>query len=293
MKTANLNWLFETGALVIAPPEQPFFYTSGLIGPYFINTHYLAGGKESAEELLAFINTYQENRAEFPELLLPKLQSAAASSAIFQGVITLLADKIRAMKRFKDVAFISGGQRRDWFFAPLVAEELNLPCLYIYKDKEIITRGLVNLEGSTPLGINVADLLNVGSSYSDHWIPAINSFGGSLIGSACVVDRNEGAQAALSAHELEFCELFLLSDELFEEAVALGAISESQMSLVKSFRADPFESMRSFLVENSGFLEAALRSENRKERERAEKLVALDLYRLKLTNRSIEVLTSS
>jgi len=38
MSLANVSWLFETNALKIAPAEKPFWYTSGLIGPYYINT---------------------------------------------------------------------------------------------------------------------------------------------------------------------------------------------------------------------------------------------------------------
>ena len=50
------SYLFETNALKICPENKPFWYTSGKIGPYFINTHFIYGSEEAANELLKFID---------------------------------------------------------------------------------------------------------------------------------------------------------------------------------------------------------------------------------------------
>ncbi len=42
--------LIQTQALRLAPPGKVFWYTSGTIGPYYIDTHYLCGGRQQAEE---------------------------------------------------------------------------------------------------------------------------------------------------------------------------------------------------------------------------------------------------
>ena len=39
-----LKALLDTEALRLAPPGEVFWYTSGTVGPYYINTEYLYGG---------------------------------------------------------------------------------------------------------------------------------------------------------------------------------------------------------------------------------------------------------
>ena len=41
-----IKWLFETNAFRVCPENEPFWYTSGTIGPYYINTHFLYGSEE-------------------------------------------------------------------------------------------------------------------------------------------------------------------------------------------------------------------------------------------------------
>ena len=50
------SYLFETNAVKFCEENNPFWYTSGKIGPYFINTHFLYGSEESAVDFLKFID---------------------------------------------------------------------------------------------------------------------------------------------------------------------------------------------------------------------------------------------
>ena len=50
------NYLFETNAIRFCEENKPFWYTSGKIGPYFINTHFIYGSEKDAVELLSFID---------------------------------------------------------------------------------------------------------------------------------------------------------------------------------------------------------------------------------------------
>ena len=47
-QTELIAALIRTRALVVSPPGEVFWYTSGTVGPYYINTHYLLGGPEPA-----------------------------------------------------------------------------------------------------------------------------------------------------------------------------------------------------------------------------------------------------
>ena len=52
--------LLDTQALRLAPPGEVFWYTSGTVGPYYLNAHYLYGGPAAATELLSFTDANKE-----------------------------------------------------------------------------------------------------------------------------------------------------------------------------------------------------------------------------------------
>jgi len=78
-----------------------------------------------------------------------------------------------------EVDYISGGERRDWFFSPIIAKLLNKPHITIYKDLTTVvssdgkTEELKELNGESVL--HIADLITEASSYERAWIPAIKT----------------------------------------------------------------------------------------------------------------------
>jgi len=66
-----VNWLFNTGAVRVCPEGKPFWYTSGTIGPYYINTHFLYGSERKALELLETIDAIKADRLGCPGKLNP------------------------------------------------------------------------------------------------------------------------------------------------------------------------------------------------------------------------------
>ena len=46
-----VSYLFKTNAIRFCEENKPFWYTSGKIGPYFINTHFVYGNEEDAVKL--------------------------------------------------------------------------------------------------------------------------------------------------------------------------------------------------------------------------------------------------
>ena len=55
-KDKLVEMLYQTEAFKVAPADKPFWYTSGKLGPFYINTHYLYGSGKAAEDLLAKID---------------------------------------------------------------------------------------------------------------------------------------------------------------------------------------------------------------------------------------------
>ena len=50
-----LNYLFETNAIKFCKENEPFWYTSGKIGPYFFNSQFVYGSEEKSNEFLNYI----------------------------------------------------------------------------------------------------------------------------------------------------------------------------------------------------------------------------------------------
>lgn len=49
MENPIISWLFETDAVRVCPEGHPFWYTSGKLGPFYINTQFLYGSEAAAK----------------------------------------------------------------------------------------------------------------------------------------------------------------------------------------------------------------------------------------------------
>ena len=142
-----LGALMETGALRIAPADEVFWYTSGTVGPYYINTENLCGGPRKAAEMLDFIESRRGDKDRFPGQLLRRIRTNYATDPIYRSVIDALVQE--AGQKAADIDYVSGGERRDWFFSLAVADLLDKPHLTIYKDLSMV---VLEDAGSAPAG---------------------------------------------------------------------------------------------------------------------------------------------
>ena len=68
MENTIIEALFATNAIRVAPESQPFWYTSGRLGPFFINTHFLLENEAAAGEVLKRIEkAISDNKLTAPE----------------------------------------------------------------------------------------------------------------------------------------------------------------------------------------------------------------------------------
>ena len=193
-----LTALLDTQALRLAPPGGVFWYTSGTVGPYYINTEYLYGGSEQAQQVLAFIDEHKED-ADFPQRLQERVEKQYAGNAVYRQVV----DGLVALARESGAHFngVSGGERRDWFFSLTVAERLGKPSLLIYKDgRTVVLDGqrLRTVRANDMDVLHVADLVTEASSYVRDWIPAVAAGGGRIAYAANVIDRGQGGLETLN-----------------------------------------------------------------------------------------------
>lgn len=271
--TKLVNWLFQTKAVRVCPENKPFWYTSGTIGPYYINTHFLYGGEKKALELLEKIDAFKSDKLSCPEKLLPLIEANYNSDRIFKGLIDTMLEFVGNNIDLESITYISGGERRDWFFSLLLAKKLEKPHITIFKDlSTVITQ---NGQTDTAVSINgakvlhIADLITEASSYERAWIPAIKSICGQLKCSVVVVDRLQGGGELLEKNDVCSFALASIDKKFFSSALEMELISKGQYDMLLKYIANPLESMKAFLKEHPEFLEEALQSDDRT-RERAQ-----------------------
>ena len=147
------------------------------------------------------------------------------------------------------------------FFSMPVAKKLGLGHLSIFKDLSCVytdANGVsmdpaeANLAGKK--SVHIADLITVASSYIRAWIPAVEALGAKIAYSLAVVDRDQGGSDILKNAGCPLTTLITIKPELFEQAKALGRVTDAQIELVNSFIADPDKFLHDFLVAHPDFL---------------------------------------
>ena len=277
MENPIISWLFETDAVRVCPEGQPFWYTSGKLGPFYINTQFLYGSEAAANSLLKTIEeACAGEKLAFYDKVWADISAQLDSCPIYAQLIDLLTEAAAKL----DVDFVSGGERRDFFFSMPVARKLglghlsifkDLSCVYTDKDGVSMDAAQAGLAGKK--SVHIADLITVASSYIRAWIPAVESLGARIAYSLAVVDRDQGGSDILAKAGCPLTTLVTIKPELFEQAKALGRVTDAQVALVNSFIADPDKFMHDFLVAHPDFLSGEI-AKGGKSAQRAELCIA-------------------
>lgn len=275
-----ISWLFETDAIRVCEKDRPFWYTSGTIGPYYINTHFLYGNEDKANELLKIIDTWKEDKAILPRKLLALVKQNYNTDDIFKNVIDEIKEFILLNLELDKIDYISGGERRDWFFSLILAEILKKPHLTIYKDLTVVLDDKIlttNIQNKNVL--HIADLITEASSYERAWKPAIDKLSGVLKWSLAVVDRKQGGEEKLKELGIESFAMSNIDESLFKKALEQNKLDNDQYEMIIKYLKDPKGSMRDFLVKNPGYIEEAL-SKNSTVVQRARLCIDKNIYDL-------------
>ena len=296
MENDMIRYLFDTAAIRVCPENKPFWYTSGRIGPFYVNTHFLYGSEKKANDLLAYIDEVTANPMECSKLLLERMMNNYEQDSIFRGTIDYLVEQIRSHVPLDEVSFISGGERRDWFFSLPVAQILGLPHLTLFKDNsavmfavksgtEILGAGRIDAGCSAKVerldnqnGLHIADLITTASSYARNWVPAVRSLGGNLLWSYVIVDRLQGGGKVIEDLGMKSYCLAEISKDVFISANNAAYIDNEQLKMVLDYIEEPDGSMNAFLGEHPEFLKETLASGG-KNAERAKMCMENVLYK--------------
>jgi orotate phosphoribosyltransferase len=276
-----VDWLYETGAFKVCPEGKPFWYTSGTIGPYYVNTHFLYGSEMKALEMLGKIDALKADKLGCPEKLLPIVEKNYDTDEIYKGTIDGMLEFIKNNIDLDNIGYISGGERRDWFFSLIVASKLKKPHITIYKDLDAVING----DGETHRAdsicgagvMHITDLVTEASSFERAWIPAVRNIGGQLACSVAVVDRMQGGKEILGSYDISSFAMLSIDKEFFGIALEKGLINKGQYGMLLDYAQDPRKSMKKFLEEHPDFLEKSLCADD-KTRERAMLCISKGIY---------------
>ena len=253
-----IPWLFATGALRAAPPDQPFWYTSGAFGPYYINTHFLFGSEDSAKFLLKSIDSLSLEPLRLADHLAIQIEDQFTSNTIYHDLCSLITEKLAGLA----CDAVSGGERRDFFFSVQAARLLGKPHVWIMKNGKAVF-STKSFNSHVELGpddlksfkiIHVADLVTEASSYMRTWLPTLRHLGASMPQTLAVVDRMQGGRSNLTAAGTELISLVEITPDLFDRAETEHLISQEQNQQMQRFILDPDAYMKRFLFDHPEFL---------------------------------------
>jgi orotate phosphoribosyltransferase len=262
IKEKLLEGLFETNAIRVCPADNPFWYTSGKIGPYYVNTHFLYGDEKKANELLSIIDKAKNKKRECSYIIFEKVIKNYNEQVIYKTAIDALAESINEHVDINEIDYISGGERRDWFFSLVTAHLLKKPHITIFKDMDayIFSEGTSKkagtIEGARVL--HIADLITGASSYERAWIPAVKKISGNITYSFVIVDRLQGGAETLKNLGVVSHSLANIDTDVFKLAYEKKFISLDQYNLVCDYIKDPDKFMRNFFRDNPDFIIKAL-----------------------------------
>lgn len=272
--------LFSSQAFKVAQADQPFWYTSGKFGPYFINTHFLYENEEVASDFLQRIDYSLDHPLTLARIIGLDCWKQYNSYDPYKQVIDHLSQKATDL----EFDYISGGARRDFFFSYALAELMGKDHLSILKDGSVYlstknfksTHELKSNELSGKKVLHVADLVTEASSYIRAWLPAIEDIGAEITDTLVVVDRQQGGSENLKSYGVDLISLLSIEPEFFAIAREIGQINGAQEKALESFFLDPDQYIIDFLESHPTFLEES-RNKDEKTRERVERFERLNL----------------
>ena len=280
-----MSHLFNTNAIRFSIENKPFWYTSGKIGPYFINTHFVYGNEQDATDLLSFIDEALSDKMTLPKKVFDKVLYQYENNEIYKDVVNTMKSYIEENINVDEIEYISAGERRDWFFSNILAYLLNKPHISIYKDLTTVVSDskFENTETLSELKdkklLHIADLANTASSYVRAWIPAIKNLGSTICWSCVVVDRMQGGKEKLEENKIKSLALTNVDSNLFQTACDTNIINNKQLDMLNKYFSNPDETMKEFLMNTPEFIKEALQSDE-KTKKRAQLLIDSNLYNI-------------
>lgn len=288
-----VSYLFKTNAIKFCPENKPFWLTSGKIAPYFVNTQFLYGSEMEAQEFLNYITNEltliekgTNSILDLPKKIFDKVLNQYNSNEIYKNTINQMKEYIENNIGIDNFEYISGGERRDWFFSNILSYLLKKPHITLFKNltSEVSSYDFENTKKVDSINnakvLHIADLITTASSYPKSWIPGLKNIDGDMVSSLVVIDRNQGGKQNLKDLGVEPHSIVTIDKDIFQKALDFGIISAEQLHMLLKFFDNPDDTMREFLKNHPEFIEESLQSTNERTLKRVHQMIDENLYGL-------------
>lgn len=282
-----LERLISTNGLKVrkSPEDDAFWYTSGIPGPFYINTETIAGSNKAGEILATFdtilkAGLTQEQQASS---ILETVTEAVNADKSYEASIDSLLEYYLSQNRIRPFA-VSGGERRDWFFSIPIAQKLEIPHLFLYKNGSCRVTDFegksIDIDLHNTNVLHVADIINKASSYLTRWIPILQKTGAAFSDTLSVSVRSQEGVNHLQAKHISVISPLVVDVPLFAEAYRLGLINEFAYNEIKLYYDSPRNWTRQF-IESRSIDDSERLNTDRIKQERIQVFKSSDPYRLK------------
>ena len=288
-----VSYLFKTNSIKFCPENKPFWLTSGKIAPYFVNTQFLYGSEMEAQEFLNYITNEltliekgTNSILDLPKKIFDKVLNQYNTNEIYKNTINQLKEYIVNNIGIDNFEYISGGERRDWFFSNILSYLLKKPHITLFKNltSEVSSYNFENTKKVDSINnakvLHIADLITTASSYPKSWIPGLKNIDGNMVYSLVVIDRNQGGKQNLKDLGVESHSIVTIDKDIFQKALDFGIISDEQLQMLLKFFDNPDDTMREFLKNHPEFIEESLQSTNERTLKRVHQMIDGNLYGL-------------
>lgn len=240
-----LELLVRTGAIRVRTSENelPFWYTSCIPGPYYINVEKIIGAStarnalDAITEVLSKVSKSTDRVQRIWDIVVKYLHEDAQ----YNEVISLLVAYHHSIPHSKP-SVISGGERRDWFFSIPFSLKLNLPHVFLFKSGDLTT---VDVEGNhisdwdNTRVLHISDIVNTATSYARHWIPTLNKNGIELSNTFTVAVRGTQGLKELDVLGVNTITPLELSEDVFNSAHENGLINSFSLNEILQYIDSP------------------------------------------------------
>jgi len=245
-----MKLIHDTSAVSIWDSSQGpvFWYAANVPGPFYVNTEKVIGSA-LAERLLNEMNTIisaTPDAASRAEQLYNLIMDSYRSNTSWKRIISTMIDRARSEFAISDASLISGGERRDWLFSIPLAYTINLPHLYLFKNKTSYCSSQISSGQSV---LHVSDLINNAASYFDTWQPAMRGLKVECIGNLCMNLRGENGLRRLQEDGQKVIALVTIDLDFFRRLHEAGLIAKETFEEISVFFSSSVQWASKYLID--------------------------------------------
>ncbi len=255
MQDRLLERLVQTGAIRVRKNEtdMPYWYTSCIPGPYYINVEKMIGPHIASQalpqitDILSSALDRREKAMKISQIMIGHLDC----DKNYMETISLLVQFYQSSTRSMPSA-ISGGERRDWFFSIPFAKVMGIPHLFILKNGDYWSLdnhgNLTDNKWNDVNVLHVSDIINTAASYTRYWLPTLEGIGVSLKETLTVAVRGTPGRQKLEQNGVQIFTPLDLSEAVFVEAYKKNLISQFSLHEILLYMESPRSWTHNFLT---------------------------------------------